>query len=248
MQSIKVNPERQETLQLFTQSSFNETECVSSLLANLQNTASNPLPHLEQDLEQEIRTTIVANHDLLLTQSKQIVGIEKRSVRISHSIGSLRERVIRVKSDSFSCFNHLESLTNQLDNAQDTIEALRMTSRIVQLIRKLKSQQLNSANITELMKAATALREINTIFQESRELNDETSPSKFGTLAGISVLGQFFPFIDSTFQQIRQQIEQSLENALEKLSHADVGQAFQACFNLDHSGQGNTCYCNDYYY
>jgi hypothetical protein len=239
MQSLKVAPERQEILKLFTQASFNEADCVSSLLSNLQSSTSNPLPQLEQDLEQEIRKTIVSNHELLLVQSKQIVGIEKRSVRISHSIATLRERVLRVKADSIGCFNHIESLTCQLDNVQDTIEALRMTSRIIQLVGKLKTQSLvKGAPVTELIKAATSLREISVIFQESRELETETSQNKYGSLSGINPLDQIFPFVDSTLLQVRHQIEQFLESALEKLNHTDIGQALQACFNLDHSGQG----------
>ncbi|PPD71576.1 hypothetical protein GOBAR_DD31527 [Gossypium barbadense] len=184
-------------------------------------TAEHLLQAIRQ-LDSQIRSHVLSNHPLLLTQLSSLNNAEISLSTLRSSISSLQSSVRRVRSELSEPQNSILSKTVQLSNLHRTSELLSHSIRAIRLSKKLRDLMASAEaepDKLDLAKAAQLHNDILTLYEEY-------------DLGGIDMIDEEINAVKEIGTKLRSEAMKVLEKGMEGLNQAEVGTGLQVFYNL----------------
>ncbi|MBA0570420.1 hypothetical protein Golob_004081 [Gossypium lobatum] len=207
----------------FLSPSFSSTSFSSAALSSGSpaSTAEHLLQAIRQ-LDSQIRSHVLSNHPLLLTQLSSLNNAEISLSTLRSSISSLQSSVRRVRSELSEPHNSILSKTVQLSNLHRTSELLSHSIRAIRLSKKLRDLMASAEaepDKLDLAKAAQLHNDILTLYEEY-------------DLGGIDMIDEEINAVKEIGTKLRSEAMKVLEKGMEGLNQAEVGTGLQVFYNL----------------
>ncbi|KAK8519504.1 hypothetical protein V6N12_025540 [Hibiscus sabdariffa] len=207
----------------FLSPSFSSTTFSSAALSS--GSPASTAEHLLQairHLDSQIRSHVLSNHPLLLTQLSSLNNAEVSLSTLRSSISSLQSSVRRVRSELSEPHNSILSKTVQLSNLHKTSELLSHSIRAVRLSKKLRDLMASAEaepDKLDLAKAAQLHNDILTLCEEY-------------DLGGIDMVDEEINTVKEIGSKLRSEAMKVLGKGMEGLNQAEVGTGLQVFYNL----------------
>ncbi|MFQ6667526.1 hypothetical protein Gotur_033509, partial [Gossypium turneri] len=175
-----------------------------------------------RQLDSQIRSHVLSNHPLLLTQLSSLNNAEISLSTLRSSISSLQSSVRRVRSELSEPHNSILSKTVQLSNLHRTSELLSHSIRAIRLSKKLRDLMASAEaepDKLDLAKAAQLHNDILTLYEEY-------------DLGGIDMIDEEINAVKEVGTKLRSEAMKVLEKGMEGLNQAEVGTGLQVFYNL----------------
>ncbi|KAE8718327.1 SKP1/ASK-interacting protein 16 isoform 1 [Hibiscus syriacus] len=207
----------------FLSPSFSSTTFSSAALSSGSpaSTAEHLLQAIRQ-LDSQIRSHVLANHPLLLTQLSSLNNAEVSLSTLRSSISSLQSSVRRVRSELTEPHNSILSKTVQLSNLHKTSELLSHSIRAIRLSKKLR----------DLMASAEAEPDKLDLAKAAQFHNDILTLCEEYDLGGIDMVDEEINAVKEIGSKLRSEAMKVLEKGMEGLNQAEVGTGLQVFYNL----------------
>ncbi|KAL4379983.1 hypothetical protein GQ457_02G042350 [Hibiscus cannabinus] len=207
----------------FLSPSFSSTSFSSAALSSGSpaSTAEHLLQAIRQ-LDSQIRSHVLSNHPLLLTQLSSLNNAEVSLSTLRSSISSLQSSVRRVRSELSEPHNSILSKTVQLSNLHKTSELLSHSIRAIRLSKKLRDLMASAEaepDKLDLAKAAQLHNDILTLCEEY-------------DLGGMDMVDEEINAVKEIGRKLRSEAMKVLEKGMEGLNQAEVGTGLQVFYNL----------------
>ncbi|GMJ08470.1 Conserved Oligomeric Golgi Complex 5 [Hibiscus trionum] len=207
----------------FLSPSFSSTTFSSAALSSGSpaSTAEHLLQAIRQ-LDSQIRSHVLSNHPLLLTQLSSLNNAEISLSTLRSSISSLQSSVRRVRSELSEPHNSILSKTVQLSNLHTTSELLSHSIRAIRLSKKLRDLMASAEaepDKLDLAKAAQLHNDILTLCEEY-------------DLGGVDMVDEEINAVKEIGSKLRSEAMKVLEKGMEGLNQAEVGTGLQVFYNL----------------
>ncbi|KAE8694884.1 GDSL esterase/lipase [Hibiscus syriacus] len=196
----------------FLSPSFSSTSFSSAALSSGSpaSTAEHLLQAIRQ-LDSQIRSHVLSNHPLLLTQLSSLNNAEVSLSTLRSSISSLQSSVRRVRSELSEPHNSILSKTVQLSNLHRTSELLSHSIRAIRLSKKLRDLMASAEaepDKLDLAKAAQLHNDILTLCEEY-------------DLGGIDMVDEEINAVKEIGSKLRSEAMKVLEKGMEGLNQAE---------------------------
>ncbi|XVE84488.1 hypothetical protein DITRI_Ditri17bG0017600 [Diplodiscus trichospermus] len=207
----------------FLSPSFSSTSFSSAALSSGSpaSTAEHLLQAIRQ-LDSQLRSHVLSNHPLLLTQLSSLNNAEVSLSALRSSISSLQSSLRRVRSELSEPHNSVLSKTIQLSNLHKTSELLSHSIRAIRLSKKLR----------DLMATAEAEPEKLDLAKAAQLHNDILTMCEEYDLGGIDVVDEELNSVREIGSRLRSEAMKVLERGMEGLNQAEVGTGLQVFYNL----------------
>ncbi|XVF84374.1 hypothetical protein PTKIN_Ptkin17bG0031500 [Pterospermum kingtungense] len=207
----------------FLSPSFSSTSFSSAALSSGSpaSTAEHLLQAIRQ-LDSQLRSHVLSNHPLLLTQLSSLNNAELSLSTLRSSISSLQSSLRRVRSELSEPHNSILSKTVQLSNLHTTSELLSHSIRAIRLSKKLR----------DLMASAEAEPEKLDLAKAAQLHNDILTLCEEYDLSGIDVVDEELNAVREIGSRLRSEAMKVSERGMEGLNQADVGTGLQVFYNL----------------
>ncbi|XP_022722328.1 conserved oligomeric Golgi complex subunit 5 isoform X2 [Durio zibethinus] len=175
-----------------------------------------------RQLDSQLRSHVLSNHPLLLTQLSSLNNAELSLSTLRSSISSLQSSLRRVRSELSEPHTSILSKTVHLSNLHRTSELLSHSIRAIRLSKKLRDL-MASAEVEpdklDLAKAAQLHNDILTLCEEY-------------DLGGLDMVDEELNAVREIGGRLRSEAMKVLERGMEGLNQAEVGTGLQVFYNL----------------
>ncbi|XWS09351.1 hypothetical protein CRYUN_Cryun40dG0077700 [Craigia yunnanensis] len=207
----------------FLSPSFSSTSFSSAALSSGSpaSTAEYLLQAIRQ-LDSQLRSHVLSNHPLLLTQLSSLNNTELSLSTLRSSISSLQSSLRCVRSELSEPHNSILSKTVQLSNLHLTSELLSHSIRAIRLSKKLRDLMVSAEaepDKLDLAKAAQLHNDILTLCEDY-------------DLGGIDMVDEELNAVREIGSRLRSEVMKVLERGMEGLNQAEVGTGLQVFYNL----------------
>ncbi|XWS22209.1 hypothetical protein CRYUN_Cryun29cG0014600 [Craigia yunnanensis] len=206
----------------FSSTSFSSAALSSGSPAS---TAEHLLQAIRQ-LDSQLRSHVLSNHPLLLTQLSSLNNAELSLSTLRSSISSLQSSLRRVRSELSEPHNSILSKTVQFSNLHRTSELLSHSIRTIRLSKKLR----------DLMASAEAEPEKLDLAKAAQLHNDILTLCEEYDLGGIDMVDEELNAARDIGIRLRSEAIKVLERGMEGLNQAEVGTGLQVFYNLGELG------------
>ncbi|XWS35298.1 hypothetical protein CRYUN_Cryun21dG0114000 [Craigia yunnanensis] len=207
----------------FLSPSFSSTSFSSAALSS--GSPASTSEHLLQairQLDSQLRSHVLSNHPLLLTQLSSLNNAELSLSTLRSSISSLQSSLRRVRSELSEPHNSILSKTAQFSNLHRTSELLSHSIRAIRLSKKLR----------DLMASAEAEPEKLDLAKAAQLHNDILTLCEEYDLSGIDMVDEELNAVGEIGSRLRVEAMKVLERGMEGLNQAEVGTGLQVFYNL----------------
>ncbi|XVF37671.1 hypothetical protein REPUB_Repub20aG0029700 [Reevesia pubescens] len=184
-------------------------------------TAEHLLQAIRQ-LDSQLRSHVLSNHPLLLTQLSSLNNAEHSLSTLRSSISSLQSSLRRVRSELSEPHNSILSKTVQLSNLHKTSELLSHSIRATRLSKKLRDLMVSAETEPDKLDLAKAAQLHNDILTLCEEYD----------LGGIEMVDEELNVVREIGSKLRSEAMKVLEKGMEGLNQAEVGTGLQVFYNL----------------
>ncbi|XVF29406.1 hypothetical protein REPUB_Repub15cG0118400 [Reevesia pubescens] len=207
----------------FLSPSFSSTSFSSAALSSGSpaSTAEHLLQAIRQ-LDSQLRSHVLSNHPLLLTQLSSLNNTELSLSTLRSSISSLQSSLSRVRSELSEPHNSVLSKTVQLSNLHKTSELLSHSIRAIRLSKKLRDLMVSAETEPDKLDLAKAAQLHNDILTLCEEYD----------LGGIDMVDEELNAAKDIGSRLRNEAMKVLERGMEGLNQAEVGTGLQVFYNL----------------
>ncbi|KAK6279461.1 hypothetical protein POUND7_019728 [Theobroma cacao] len=207
----------------FLSPSFSSTSFSSAALSSGSpaSTAEHLLQAIRQ-LDSQLRSHVLSNHPLLLTQLSSLNNAELSLSTLRSSISSLQSSLRRVRSELSEPHNSILSKTVQLSNLHRTSELLSHSIRAIRLSKKLRDLMASCEAEPDKLDLAKAAQLHSDIFTLCEEYD----------LGGIDMVDEELNAVREIGNRLRSEAMKVLERGMEGLNQAEVGTGLQVFYNL----------------
>eukprot|EP00892_Ulva_mutabilis_P001404 jgi/Ulvmu1/11264/UM073_0036.1 len=210
-------------LQSFVDPSFDSTQYASSVLKNPKVSAAEKTHMLQawiNRLDEAIREEVTSKHEELFAHVRQLQVSDRSLQAIKGSVTSFHEDLKQLKTEAQGPFQLMTQHSTEPCNLHDTLQLLRAVNSRMKLTGKLQQvmQQSSKLEPMDLAKAAKLVHDI-----------EAGAPAS--ELAGIMLIEQSDPFVQSSQERVMAAAHDLLTGGLRAQSQAEVASALQIFFN-----------------